>query len=249
MKIIEIPETGSTNSWLVANAESVGFPAMVYAIRQTAGRGQRGNSWESEPGKNLTASFLLKPLNVRPAAQFAISEAVALAVVDFLRAFTVDAKVKWPNDIYVGDRKICGILIEHSIMGSEITRTIAGIGVNINQMEFLSDAPNPVSLAQITGEEYPLPEMAEKLAFCMEERLRQACSSDEADREKLHEEFMGNLWRGEGFHPFFDRKLGETVSARILSVAPDGMLTLETEGHDARTFAFKEVEFILKEND
>lgn len=248
MKIIELPETDSTNSWLAANAENVGCPCLVYALRQTAGRGQRGNIWESAPGKNITASVLLRPANVPPAAQFAISEAVALAVADFLKEEGVAATVKWPNDIYVGDRKICGILIEHSITGCEITRTIAGIGVNINQRGFLGDAPNPVSLAEITGVEYPLAEMAGKLARSVEKRMRQACSPDEADREALHEEFMGSLWRRVGFHPFFDRKRGEAISARILSVAPDGMLTLETEGRDIRTYAFKEVEFILKEN-
>jgi len=250
MRIIEIPETDSTNSWIAANVGIDEAPCLVYALRQTAGRGQRGNSWESEPGRNLTASAMFVPENIRPAEQFAISEAVALAVVDFLRGFMVEARVKWPNDIYVGDCKICGILIEHSIMGADITRTVAGIGININQKKFLSDAPNPVSLSLITGDEYPIAQMAETLARCLEDRLLTACSADEADRVSLHGEFMEKLWRGgPGYYPFFDRKRGEEISARVLSVAPDGILTLETADCDIRTYAFKEVEFLLKETD
>ncbi|MDE6534289.1 MAG: biotin--[acetyl-CoA-carboxylase] ligase [Muribaculaceae bacterium] len=246
MRIIEIKETGSTNSWVTENLKDADAPCMVYALRQTAGRGQRGNSWEAEPDKNLTASFMLRPENVAVASQFVISEAVALAVVDLLRKFNVEALVKWPNDVYVGDRKICGILIEHSIMGMGIRRTVAGVGININQTLFLSDAPNPVSLAGITGREYSIPEVAALLADCVGKRMSLACAADDDGRRGLHEEFVGMLWRGgDGLYPFFDRKRGEGISARIMNVAPDGMLTLQTEDGELREYAFKEVEFVL----
>ena len=113
---------------------------MVTAYRQTAGQGQRGNSWEAEPGKNLTFSILYRPAGLPPMAQFAMSEAVALAVVDFLGVHGLEAKVKWPNDIYVGDRKICGILIRHSITATCVDYSVIGVGINANQTEFLSDA-------------------------------------------------------------------------------------------------------------
>lgn len=243
MKIIEIEEADSTNT--AAPALATETPCLVYALRQTAGRGQRGNTWESEPGKNLTASLVFTPANIEAGEQFAISEAVALAVADMLAQTGVEAMVKWPNDIYAGDRKICGILIENQLTGKRITRTVAGMGINVNQTEFLSDAPNPVSVAQLTGESHDIAAAARMLAACLESRLATACSPDDADRERLHEEYMGRLWRGKGYHRFRDTKAGRTAGARIASVAPDGTLTLEERDGTRGTYAFKEVEFIL----
>lgn len=245
MRIVQIEETASTNSWLAANSAMLEAPCLVYALRQTAGRGQRGNSWESEPGKNITASVLLTPENIEPARQFAISEGIALAVVDFLAGCGVWAEVKWPNDIYVADRKICGILIEHSIMGTSISRTIAGIGINVNQREFLSDAPNPVSISQLTGADYSIAELAGSLGECIDLRMREVFSPAEKNRQRLHAEFMARMWRREGFHPFHDRIRNQRIAAHIADVEPDGMLTLALEDGEKRRFAFKEVEFIL----
>lgn len=240
MNIIEIDSTSSTNSWLAENSDCVEAPALVYALEQMAGRGQRGNSWEAEPGKNLTASVLMVPDGVEPWRQFVISEAVALAVCDLLLELGVVTKVKWPNDIYAGDKKICGILIEHSIMGREITRTIAGIGVNINQEIFRSDAPNPVSVKQLTGKENAIETVARKLGEKIEARISQIPSGT------IHSEFMRNLWRGDGgYYPFYDKLHGEAISARIADIAPDGILTLQTADGEDRKFAFKEVEFLL----
>lgn len=240
MKTIEIDSTGSTNSWIAEHGNELTAPVLAYALRQTSGRGQRGNSWEAEPGKNLTASVLIVPEGVEPAAQFVISEAVALAVSDLLADMGVETKVKWPNDIYAGDRKICGILIEHSIMGREITRTIAGIGVNVNQEEFRSDAPNPVSVWQLTGETHDISDVAGALGRKVEERVAQI------GKGGVHEEFMRRLWRGDGgFYPFRDVARGETLSACITEIAPDGMLSLTTLGGEVRRYAFKEVEFLL----
>lgn len=230
----------STNNWLAANSQELEPPCLVYAIEQTAGRGQRGNSWESEPGKNLTASVMMVPEGVEASRQFVISEAVALAVADLLEDQGVDAKVKWPNDIYVGDKKICGILIEHSLLGAAITRTIAGIGVNINQREFRSNAPNPVSLLQLTGKERDIAEMARLLADKIEARMRQI-----AEEGRLHAEFLRRLWRGDGgYYPFRDVRRGETISAQIADIAPDGILTLRTRDSELCSFAFKEIEFL-----
>ena len=240
MKIIELQQTESTNFRLSAHAGELEGECLVYALSQTAGRGQRGNSWESEPGKNLTASALLHPAGVLPQCQFVISEAVALAVTDFLAGLGVETMVKWPNDIYAGDKKICGILIEHAVMPGVIMRTIAGIGININQKQFVSDAPNPVSVWQLTGNEHEIRSLAEKLGKCVEHRM------SEVGNGKLHSEFMSKLWRGDGkLYDFYDRKADERVSARIKSVAPDGMLTIETASGELRTFAFKEIEFLL----
>ena len=148
-------ELTSTNTELARLADE-GAPHGTVAIAecQTAGRGQRGNTWESAPGENVTMSVLLHPDGIEPRRQFAISEAVALGVAETLDIYLpagMRAEVKWPNDIYVGNRKICGILIENRITSTTIERAIAGIGLNVNQELFVSDAPNPVSLRQLTG--------------------------------------------------------------------------------------------------
>lgn len=241
MKTVKLDIADSTNRWTSDRSSSLEWPCLVYAVEQTAGRGQRGNSWESQPGMNLTCSALFRPEGVETAAQFVISEAVALAVADLLEGYGVKALVKWPNDIYVGDRKICGILIENSIMGREIMRSVAGIGVNINQSRFVSDAPNPVSLVQLTGEEHPVDKVAADFADILERRLAMLESP-----KTLHEEFLRRMWRADGsLYPFLDKTRNQQINARISAVDPDGILTLTTDSGEQRKFAFKEVEFIL----
>ena len=161
---IQLPEARSTNTYLSTIASTTAHGTVVYTLRQTAGRGQRGNSWESEDGKNITFSMLIRP-SVAPSQQFFISEAAALAVARTLDKYIADGgvSVKWPNDVYWHDKKICGMLIEHSLSGGRINSSILGIGVNINQQQFLSDAPNPVSLWQIIGRETPLEEVLHTL--------------------------------------------------------------------------------------
>lgn len=241
MDIIKLASVDSTNSWLSANRPVIDTPIAVYALSQTEGRGQRGNSWESEPGLNLTATIGLGDVGIKPEEQFLISTAIALAVIDVLEELGVKAKVKWPNDIYVGDKKICGILIENSILGRKITRSLAGIGLNINQEKFLSDAPNPVSLFLLTGRKYDLDLVMKMLCSKIEERIK---SSD--DKAALEKEYFSRLWRGDGkFYSFIDKKEDKEIKGRIKNVGRDGILTIETEEGECRSFAFKEVEFIL----
>ncbi len=242
MRLIHLEEVDSTNSYIMREVTNLKAPVMIVAHTQTAGQGQRGNSWEAEPGKNLTFSIFYRPAELPPMAQFAMSEAVALAVVDFLAAHDIQAKVKWPNDIYVGDRKICGILIRHSIMGSFVSYSVIGVGINVNQKEFRSDAPNPVSMWQITAQTYDLPQLESEIAGKMEERLQ--LIRTEKDRVALHKEFMGKLWRGDGsLYPFTDAATGENFSARIDGVALHGPISLRLEDGSLRTYAFKEVIF------
>lgn len=244
MLIRYLTEVDSTNSYLMREAESLEAPLMIIAVTQTAGRGQRGNSWESEPGKNLTFSVLYRPTAFPALSQFSISEATAFAVVDFLAMHGIEAKVKWANDIYVGDRKICGILIQHSLMGNEIAYSVLGIGINVNQTEFLSDAPNPVSMKQITGISYELEELASQIADCIEKRLEKIYC--EVDRKVLHEEFKGNLWRGDGkLYPFSDTATGERFDASIEDIDPHGPMILRLADGTSRTYSFKEISFNL----
>ena len=142
---LTLQQCDSTNTEMKRIIESGRFlpsGSTVRAIAQTAGRGQRGNSWEAEPGKNLTFSILLRPGGLLPRHHFLVSEAIAIATASFLAGIIGDSykdtvKIKWPNDIYFGDRKIAGILIENSLgMSGQILQTIAGIGININQQTF-----------------------------------------------------------------------------------------------------------------
>lgn len=158
-------ETTSTNSYLdeLCNNSSVEELTSVYTDFQTAGRGQRGNSWESEDGANLLFSFVLYPDFLEARKQFYLSQITALALQEVLSQYTDGIRIKWPNDIYWKDKKICGTLIENDLTGIHISRSISGTGVNLNQERFVSDAPNPVSLFQITGQRYDRKEILHQL--------------------------------------------------------------------------------------
>ena len=238
---ISLPETGSTNTWLKEHADEIPVPAVAVTDHQTSGRGQRGNTWEAEPGKNLTFSMLFKPEGVAPSGQFFISEAVCLGIVDTLRRYLPHpetVKVKWPNDVYAGDRKICGILIEHSLeSASAIRHTIAGIGLNVNQKEFHSSAPNPVSMFNLTGKVKPLRPLLEQLVEAISANL-------EAPKEAIHDRYLETLWRGNGQH-LFATPSGERFRASITGIAPAGALTLRRADGSETSYLFKEVQFIL----
>lgn len=245
MKYLVLEEVDSTNSYVAVHASELEDMTMVIANTQTAGRGQRGNSWESAPGCNLTFTLFCRPKGVAPAQQFSISEAVALAVADTLAAYGIGAMVKWPNDVYVGDRKIAGILIEHSLQGNGIEHSRIGIGLNVNQPEFFSDAPNPVSMRMLLGRDSDLGQCAARLYAALSARL--GAVSTEEGRSDTHEEFLGRLWRGDGqAWPFRDRESGRLFRGSIAGVEPEGFLHIRPEGGgEDRVYAFKEVEFIL----
>lgn len=252
MEVIRLDESPSTNSYLAANAATLPHGAVVTARAQTAGRGQRGNSWESAPGENITMSLLLRPVGLHPARQFVISQAVSLAIVAVLRKYLspeCDVRVKWPNDIYVGDRKICGILIEHSITSSGINHSIIGAGINVNQTVFLSDAPNPVSMAQLAGHRFDPDALTLDFAGAIISEAEAAVAAELAgDTRGLAGRYAEALWRSEGFHPYVDNLAeGERIMARIVSVAPDGILTLGLADGSLRSYAFKEVKAVVGE--
>lgn len=147
--IYRIAETTSTND--DAKRPEYRHGDIVWAERQTAGRGQRGHSWTSPEGENLTFTLVLEPVFLPVGEQFLLSETVTLALTDTFASFGIDARIKWTNDIYVGDKKLVGILIEHSYSGPTLARTIAGIGINVNQRAFDPALPNPVSMAVATA--------------------------------------------------------------------------------------------------
>lgn len=257
MEFIELDTVASTSSHLAAMTDTAPHGTVVMAREQTAGRGQRGNSWEAEPGANITLSLLLRPAGLHPSRQFIISQAVSLAIVWMLDAFVGEPRVsiKWPNDIYVGDRKICGILIENSITGSGINHCIVGIGLNVNQMQFVSDAPNPVSLRQLMPKiEFDVAALARAMVEDIIAKVDEALACESAtpveEESAISREYFARLWRNDGWYPYHDNVRDTDMTARIDAVAPTGHITL-TDRSDgvARTYAFKEISAILKEND
>lgn len=238
-KVIHIDETDSTNRWLRDYALSQ--PEGDYVVvseYQTAGRGCGTNSWESERGKNLTFSLLIHPTEITADCQFRISEAVSLALCETLDGYVTDRQVsvKWPNDIYVDDCKICGMLIENRLRGRLMTDSIIGIGLNVNQREFFSDAPNPVSLVQLLGHEVALEPLLQAFLQTLEPMLQM-------DPETLGKAYRERLYRREGEHEYRDGK--GLFRAKLLNVLDDGRLVLlDTEG-TARIYAFKEVQFVI----
>ena len=244
-KLIGIDETDSTNNYLsdLCDKEVVQEFTTVCANYQTAGKGQRGNSWESEGGKNLLFSFVTYPFFVKARDQFVLSEIISLSVKEALDCRISDVSVKWPNDIYWKDEKICGMLIENVLGDHGVARCIAGIGININQREFRSPAPNPVSLAQITGNEEDLQAVLTDVMLFVSRYYDDLRYNTEAFEEYLSEKYNQSLYRREGTYPFCD--VNGTFEASILRVEPDGRLfLLDTEGIE-RSYLFKEVQFII----
>ena len=230
-RIIHIEETDSTNRWLKAHGEGT---MVVVADYQTAGKGCGTNSWESERGKNLTFSILIHPTDIPASQQFRITEVVSVALCEVLEQYIGDVSIKWPNDIYVGDKKICGVLIENRLQGNVIVDSIIGIGLNVNQTEFVSDAPNPVSLRQLLGREID----REALLHDFLETLETVSSS-----ETTYSAYRNKLFRL-GKQAVFSDETGR-FEGTIQDVETDGRLLIKDLAGQERRYAFKEVQFVI----
>ena len=241
---IKVSQTASTNTYLSRLAATLPGGTVIYTPSQTAGRGQKGNSWESEDGKNLTFSLLLKRPPVKARDQFYLSEAAALAVVEAMTAEAGDGfTVKWPNDVYWRDKKACGMLIENSLDGTDIATSIIGIGLNVNQERFLSDAPNPVSLINITGHEHDLMALLKRVCSRIEQMVDGL--DDDSARQDLHRRYMAALYRNDGqLHPYEDAA-GNRFMASVAGIAPDGTLTLRHEDGTVHDYLFKQVKHLI----
>ena len=248
-KVVHIEETDSTNRWLremtLRNGSSVSHDSFdteepsicVVADYQTAGKGCGTNSWESERGKNLTFSLLFHPDDIPASGQFRISEAVSVALCQTLASYIYNkVEIKWPNDIYVGDKKICGILIENRLQGSIIKDSIVGIGLNVNQAVFLSDAPNPVSLLQLLGHEVDREALLQRFLKALGDAFAMTA-------EELSAAYRQKLYRQDGYYDYQDAS--GMFKAKLLDVLIDGRLVLLDADGKARYYAFKEVSFII----
>lgn len=226
----------------------------LYTIRtdyQSAGRGQAGNGWESEDSKNLLFSTLLR-CEVSPAEQFRLTMWVSVAMVEMLLKYlpAEGLTIKWPNDIYYGDKKLAGILVENTLVGSKIAYSIVGIGLNVNQLEFLSPAPNPISMQQISGKEYDVENL-------LEEYLAVLKRWQNVPLQTLQDTYMSYLYRRRGMYPYVEREVSLVPTAiaqsaegafraEIHGITPQGELVLQTEKGETRTYHFKQIRFVIE---
>jgi len=240
--IIELESVDSTNTYAdnILQKSDLEEGTIIWAFEQFAGRGLNENKWESEPGKNLTFSVILHPDFLSPEKQFQLNKAISLGVLDFMNSLMPGLTIKWPNDIYVGNRKIAGILIENRILGARIITSIAGIGININQTYYAREIPNPVSLIQILRGEMALKEALTKVCKFLDYRYVQLKSESHTliDHD-YHQWLMGcNEWR-------LFKKMGEIFEGKIEGVDIFGHLLIINRKGTLLSFNPKEIEFLL----
>ena len=242
MKRISLDETVSTNRYARELPEDQNHGlTLVTAEFQTAGRGAGTNRWESERSQNLLFSLISNPKGLLANQMFALSEVTALAIRDTLSSYTPGFQIKWPNDIYYNDKKISGMLIENDLRGKWVHRSIIGVGVDINQTRFLSDAPNPVSLAQILGKAVERNQVLNSILL----QFNHYYGMMEREQfSELHNRYMQHLYRRNALHPYADAT--GTFQARIIDVEPTGHLVLECQNGEQRRYDFKEVSFLIQ---
>lgn len=244
MKIVtlDVPETASTNNYAAAliNDSCAEEGMVILSFRQTEGRGQAGNKWESANSQNLTFSLILKPDFLPASQQFLISQVVALGIVQILRTITNAVSIKWPNDIMIDNRKVAGILIENIVKGNQLNWSICGVGVNINQCEFQKYSPEAVSLRMETEVCYDLElllsEITESIALWYN-------SLKAGEIEFVREAYLGQLFRLERW-TWFDTGT-RTFEARIHGVDEFGQLILEERNKQKNVWPYKSVRMIF----
>ena len=287
--IMWLDSVDSTNSEAKRHISDIDNLSVLSALSQSEGRGQKGNKWSSLPGENLTFSIVLKfeeqtagkagllvagklQLVVAAREQFVLTEITSLSIVEFLSRHGIKAKIKWPNDIYVGDKKICGVLIENSLRGENLSSSIIGIGLNINQRNFDVNLPNPTSMVLETGFEEDIRKCLEEFMGIFQNTLFTALSSD----HNLRDSYLSHLWRRNIPAQYIDLSTqhielsnqhiepsnqhidlsahpspegqhpGREFTGIIRNLSPIGHLQIEdTEKGELKEFAFKEISYIL----
>lgn len=212
---------------------------LIYAYEQNEGKGQRGNSWLSDPGKNLTMSIILYPDFLEAGQQFMISKAVSLAIAELIDDYSTSISIKWPNDIYHKGDKIAGILIENSLEGNRINNTIIGVGININQAVFPPGLPNPVSLKILNGCDYDIEQMLS--SFC---RIFDSWYSrlSAGQLSYINERYLERLYRMNEPAQFSTTDDG-CLQGMIKGVDEFGRMIIELPDGAIRSYGFKEIDF------
>ena len=241
MEIIKLSDTASTNDYLLGlNTDQ---DLCVVTDYQSAGKGMGTNTWESEPGKNLLFSILLHPTWLPINKQYLLSMAEAVAIVEVLGD---GFEIKWPNDIYYGDKKLSGTRIDINLQGSTLKDVIIGTGINVNQEVFLSDAPNPISLKNITGQEHDrdilLQDILKRFSVYYTKLQKDFLRpSLDGMRSWLDYQYHKHLYRRTGLHAYADKD--GTFQAEIVRVAENGIITLRRNDGTLSSYEFKELRF------
>ena len=237
--IIWLETTDSTNKFtktLVDN-NTIKSGTIIVAKEQTNGKGQLNNKWLSEPNQNLTFSIYIE-MNIKAIYQFYISKIIALSILKFISKSTNNATIKWPNDIYVSDKKIAGILIENTIQGENITKSIIGIGININQTNFDKLLPNPISLKNITNKTYNLKDTLTEINLIIQQQLEQINAFNYIDNlynaslYKLNEEIK------------FTDSDNNIFYGKIIGTEQDGRIKIKTQ-NSVKRFGFHQIKYVL----
>jgi BirA family biotin operon repressor/biotin-[acetyl-CoA-carboxylase] ligase len=240
MRILRFDSCTSTND--ILKAEQGDFVVAV-ADKQTAGRGQRGNTWISDSGKNLLFSILVTPGQLNVGDAFVLSQGIALSICNVLVHYIPEGRVsvKWPNDIYVDRRKICGILIENDLQGRRVTRSIIGCGINVNQVSFPDGLAAPAtSVAMESGEEMSCETVLRDVTDAFARTYADICAGHYEDiRAQYHEHLFFR-----GVHARYEDKDGE-FDGVISHVENDGHLIIKDAEGGLRRYAFKEIKLKL----
>jgi BirA family biotin operon repressor/biotin-[acetyl-CoA-carboxylase] ligase len=240
-KKIFVEKLSSTNShatWLIRKGK-IQDGTVVHTGYQTTGRGQGENRWESEPGKNLLFSIILYPGSLKAERQFSISKIISLGIRDFLCTIVGDVSIKWPNDIYVRNDKIAGMLIENAIIRDEIEHTIAGIGININQVRFTEGAPNPTSLKILTGKDHDTSGCLNEVLKAIDLRYKQLPFEKKL---KISDDYVSSLYRYDQWTEFRDAR--GIFEGRIIAVADSGRIQIEDRKSRIYEYEHREVDFL-----
>lgn len=254
-KIKWFDEVDSTNTRLIAEKDAMCSGTIYSALFQTSGRGQKGNSWLAGKGENLTFSLLFKPSALQAERQFVISQATAVAISQYLEGLGITPKIKWPNDILSGGKKICGILIENSLSDGRISSSVIGIGLNVNQLKFQESLSRATSAALETGLKFDIREELEKLSDALLENLEKLETPEDA--RTLHKNYMDRLYGLGEWREYIDRSDCDTLipttervdgvkfRGKIKDILENGCLLLENEKGEDKTFAFKQLSYIF----
>jgi BirA family biotin operon repressor/biotin-[acetyl-CoA-carboxylase] ligase len=240
-KIIHLKSTYSTNTYAnkILKKSTPEDGSVIITDNQLTGRGHDNNNWESQDSMNLTFSIIYYPIFLPIIKQFYLSKCISLGILNYLKEYSNNISIKWPNDIYIGDKKIAGILIENSIMGNSFSNSIIGIGLNINQEVFYSDAPNPISLYQLSSKKYNLNTELSKLLNSINIYYAKLKNMGYIEIDNL---YLSNLYRVNQYSRF--KAKDNVFNGKIIGVSEFGYLQIETKEKNLKEFDFKEIQFL-----
>ncbi|MFO7869244.1 MAG: biotin--[acetyl-CoA-carboxylase] ligase [Bacteroidales bacterium] len=233
-------ELSSTNTCAYALMQHKKTPeyTVIVSENQTHGKGQKNAVWESNPGENLTFSIIVYPDHISANKQFVISECISLAIRNVVAHYCAEVFIKWPNDIYVGDKKIAGILLEHILSGYTIAGSVIGVGLNCNQTTFSESIPNPVSVKQCIAHTVSVKE----LLYEVLEEFYVVYSHTKTDPLGVHATYLQHIYLFNTFSTYKDKD--GVFLGKIIDIEQNGVLHIQDEHNQKRTYFFKEVELV-----